>query len=97
VACSSLCKTCTISPDNCLSCLDDTFELTVGNKCLKKSRIQIVTKLDISYDQYWTIARRVREDFSSSLGSNYVNRTDYVLLRSIKRGSTILDVILAVP
>ncbi len=80
-----------------MSCLDDTYELTVGNKCLKKSRIQIVTKLDISYDEYWTVATKVREDFSSFLGANYINRTEYVLLRNIKRGSVILDVLLAVP
>lgn len=80
-----------------MSCLDDTYELTVGNKCLKKSRIQIVTKLDISYDEYWTVATKVREDFSSFLGDNYINRTEYVLLRNIKRGSVILDVLLAVP
>lgn len=80
-----------------MSCLDDTYELTVGNKCLKKSRIQIVTKLDISYDEYWTVATKVREDFSSFLGANYIKRTEYVLLRNIKRGSVILDVLLAVP
>lgn len=97
MACSLDCKTCAISADNCLSCVDDTFELTVAHKCLKKDRILIITKLDIAYDLYSTIARNVRQDFASLLGADYINQTMYVLLKSIKRGSTILEVLLSVP
>lgn len=64
---------------------------------MKKTKIQIQAKIDISYDLYSTIARNVRQDLASFLGSNYENRTEYVLLRNIKRGSTILDVLLAIP
>lgn len=31
------------------------------------------------------------------MGSNYANRTDLLLLRTIKKGSTIIDVLIAVP
>lgn len=57
----------------------------------------MVTKLDIQFDEYSRIAKKVREDLAGLLGENFRNRTEFVLLRSLKTGSTIVDANLALP
>ncbi len=97
LACDSSCKTCSLTSNNCITCLNNTYELTLTNKCLRKDKILIVAKLDISLETYATTATKVREGLAALLGANHQNRTELILLKSIRRGSTIIDALLAVP
>lgn len=71
LACDPLCKTCSLSPTHCLSCLNDTFELTVGNRCLGKDRINIIVKLDIALEFYAASATNIRLGLAALLGTAY--------------------------
>ena len=59
--------------------------------------MEVEITIDIDIDLFSSISGEVREDLAAFMGENYRFRTDLVLIKWIRNGSTHLNVQLATP
>ena len=59
--------------------------------------MEVEITIDIDIDLFSSISREVREDLAAFMGENYRSRTDLVLIRSLRNGSTHINAQLATP
>lgn len=59
--------------------------------------MEVEITIDIDIDLFSSISGEVREDLAAFMGENYRSRTDLVLIRSLRNGSTHINAQLATP